>query len=678
MEIDEEYLEELLNVIEPVVYPEGRPGDEDTPDMPEEQLDSRVAEPTDTEADEEEVLVSEVAEATDNEPQLSIADLDPSEGNKVLSADEISALFASAAAAETPVTEEAEPAEKPNIGGIEYDPSEGNKVLSADEINALFAAADASNTNDDTPDSGEEEAIDESADLMSLLADSGDIEELGGDSSESEFSESEINAMLDAAKEGADEVSEIPADDDLLAMLASSGDESLDDIQRLLNADESGISLSEDAFEGDLSAEEKPSETKAEKKARKKQEKLEAKALKKAKKQKGGEEALDTDVILLDGGTKKKGLLARIIEALTETVDDEVGDEFDGLESIDLEFGEAAIDISDENRDILAELDGEKSKKKSKKGKKDKKKKKGEPVEVEGEGEDGENPDEDKKAKKKKPKKEKKPKKVKEEKADGKPERKLPKKRVRRVMLLGFSLAAALFIGVFGITHIAVLQEARWAFDNQDYKTTYEDLYGMKLKGSDEEIFNKSQTIMLMDRKLKSYQNYMTLGMKEQALIALIDAVSDYPSVRENAVKCGVEGQVDYIYSQIIDALGGFGLTESDAREIAMYDSKVKYTKRIQSVVNGTPFTYDEDIAGEGTLTEEAMPSVDDILPEESDFLPDNPDDIWGSVATDNAGPDTEEMNTPTEDMNAADMEAGNVGGGREIEAEVEIIDSRN
>ncbi|MBR5360860.1 MAG: hypothetical protein IK123_08225, partial [Lachnospiraceae bacterium] len=121
-----------------------------------------------------------------------------------------------------------------------------------------------------------------------------------------------------------------------------------------------------------------------------------------------------------------------------------------------------------------------------------------------------------------------------------------------------------------------------------------------------------------------------------------------------------------YTYSQIKDALSTYGLTEEDAREINAYESKVKYTKRIDSIIHGTPFTYDEDIAAEGgveaTATDQATESpaetVEDILPPETDFLPDDPGRIFND---DSPTPPASDEGEPAEGAADIPVDEGNV-----------------
>ena len=107
----------------------------------------------------------------------------------------------------------------------------------------------------------------------------------------------------------------------------------------------------------------------------------------------------------------------------------------------------------------------------------------------EGEGEEGEGGDDSGKKKKKKERK-KKEKAPKAEEVPTKPEKKLPKKRVRATFILCFSILAGIIILTVVMTKATNLMEARSAYENQDYQTTYEDLYGLELKEEDKEILN--------------------------------------------------------------------------------------------------------------------------------------------------------------------------------------------
>ena len=708
MAFDEEYLEDLLKSIEPIVNPDGTVEEgtdpDEIPDMPEEELDSNEAEPEEMVIVEEEEIpapvaeeavpetpveevtaveegVSEVADAIDVDALMTISEDEP---NKTLTAEEIAAMFNAANQAEEAAssgsTDDVSSADEAGDDVAEVAVSEevepqaadgdsldlGEMSVDMDDIDAfLNASQDAEEVSQDV----EEVSMDDEMLLEAMLAESGnDIQDESAPVNELDMSADEIDAMLNAAKDSAnDPVSLDGGDDDLVSLLSSVGDEDLSDIQNILDSDESGDAVAAAALDATTNVEDVAStvlETEKEAKARKKREKKEAKKAKKNKKAEAGTESADSD-------EPKKNFFVRIIEALTESVDDE--DEFGIGDAVIVQTDETITPeegmsgISDENKEILAELDEEKGKKKKKK--KGKKGKKGEEAP---EGEEGEEGEAAEPKKKKKPKKEKKPK---VEKVDEyqKPEKRLPRKKVRATFALCFTLLIAILLAVFGLDKINTLRDARWAFDNQDYQTAYEDLYGVEVKGEDAEIFNKSQVILQVERKYKSYQNYMQLGMNYEAVDSLLEAVKLYPDIREKAANYGVAAQTDYTYSLIIAALQGMGVSEADAMEINAYDSKVRYTKRVKSIADGTPYTYDDEIAAEYVedTVSDIPKTVDDILPEENDFLPDNPDSIFEvemdldeMVADDNPTPATDEQETQ---LTESSIERVNSEDGREI-----------
>ncbi len=675
MDFDEKYLDELLKSIEPITGPseeEEAVLDDSHPDMPEEELESDIAEVLEDEPEPEpepEPEVSSEPEPAPAEAPASVLDVDPADGNKILSPDEIEAMF-SAAGVETGESPAEGPAEV-DLDSPELDSliAEADKDLADDEQVSLESLLEESTSEDAASDPVEVDLTDDDTIMDNLMGDGPSLSDLLEESSdgaedasvedEMALTSDEIDAMLTEAESVGsakdDTETGIEDSDELMSLLASAGDEDLGDIQNLLDSDEKGEAVDEaaliaattvddvasDVLDTPEEAAAKSKEAKKAAKLKAKEEKKAAKAAKKKGKKASAEGGEDAEASIAEGEEPKKGFFAGLLAMLTETVDDEE----EGASADPAAEGEGAdpsevANISDENKEIMEQLDAEQGKKKGKKGKKEKKKKKKDkdaPAEgeeaAEGEGEEGEEGGKKKKKKERK-KKEKAPK---AEEVPSKPEKKLPKKRVRATFILCFSILAGIIIITLVFTKAHNLKEARDAFEKQDYQTTYEDLYGLELKGEDADMFTKSQIMLMLDRKLRSYQNYQKLGMEDKALNALLEGVGMYPEVLRQAESYGVVPQVEQTYSQILYALSGYGLNEEDAVEIAGYESKVKYTKRIDSIVHGTPFTYDADIAAEGGTPaggeaesdSQAGPSVDDILPPETDFLPDDPNRIF-------------------------------------------------
>ena len=475
-----------------------------------------------------------------------------------------------------------------------------------------------------------------------------EVESIPDDLEEAVLSPEEIDAMLNAAQATpATPAKEVSVEEDLLSMLEASGDDGLEDIGQLLRADEEGEAVDLAAFESAMTLEdvvseneadaEPKKETREEKKARKAAKKAEKKAKKEAaRKAKKGETTETTETEGAgDKPPKRQGFFGKVLTLLTETDEEEETEEATVSKNVSL---------SEENKEILEELDKEGGKKKKlrkdKKNKKNKKKSGDENPDTENDDDEEAAASKDKKAKKaKKPKKEKKPK-VKTVDENEKPAKKVPKKRVISIFAFCLSVAALILVLIYGVTTLTNLHSARLAFDNQEYETTYVNLFGEDLGKDDREIFDKRETILKMSRKLDSYENYMKLGMKKEAVNALFEGVRQYPELRKRAMALGVN--IDADYQNILSILAEYGIDEAEAVEIAGNDSRVWYTKRVESIANGTEFTYDKEIALESGLEmqSEADAETDksednqvmDILPEEYDILPEDPNTLFEST----------------------------------------------
>ncbi len=335
---------------------------------------------------------------------------------------------------------------------------------------------------------------------------------------------------------------------------------------------------------------------------------------------------------------KKPGFIARLLSLLIETEEEDIG-----LPDRDL----GSLEPSDENKNILEELEKEDKKKKKKKVKSKK------------EGGEG----------KEKKKKEKKPKKVKEKPAkepdsekDTKPGKRISKKGVLVIAALCLSLMAMIIVTCSMIPDFFEKREAREAFYEADYIKAYEMMYGKTLDESDEIIFHKAETILQLDRKLDSYQNYLGIGEEVRALDSLMSGVEKYPEILAKAEEYRVTQEVNAIYEMILGVLSDkYSISEEEARTIIAY-SDVLYTKRLESLVNGTPFEEpsvaeeineqpqaEQDILPEEqAIIEEDIPAEpEEVLPQEEEILQEEqPENIEpdGSLPQEGSSPEEQEL----------------------------------
>ena len=420
---------------------------------------------------------------------------------------------------------------------------------------------------------------------------------------------SEINDLLEASDQG------VSADDDMLAMLEGTDSESGDSFDFFENDEaareaESIRELTPEEIAAREGGGEKP------KKEKKKRKKLFGKK-KKGEDEEESEESTGTELEdLLSTGEeeaetpveeKKPGLVARILNFLLES--DEEDEDPLAAEILADNAGETG-NVTDENKELLAELN-EEDKKGKKKKKKDKKGKKGKGGEGEegAEGAEGEEGAEDKKALKKKKKKEKKEKQA-EIDLLAPPEKKLSKKKVITVFLFCATLAACIVLVSTFLPNYLQKREAHVAYDHGNYDEVFTLLYDKKRGEQDEILFQRSNLVLQMERKLDSYDNYVKLDMRLEALNALISGVSRYQKLLPEAEKYNVVGEVSDSYAQILERLSAdFGVSEEQALEIIASEDDVTYSQRLEAIISGA--IYGEDVPA----------GRQDVLPEEEEII---------------------------------------------------------
>ncbi len=317
---------------------------------------------------------------------------------------------------------------------------------------------------------------------------------------------------------------------------------------------------------------------------------------------------------------KKESFFSKILNILTEEIDEPKKGKVP-------EAGETGV--TKENLNILEELSAEdrkkakKAKKEEKQNRKTKKNAKNSAKKGDGEAEEKGKDSKGKKAKKAKKAKKKLEKKDKPRKVEviTKPEKKLPRKRVLSTLVLCFSILAAILILQNVVTKSDNIKDAQFAYDSGDYATCFANLEIVERDEEEETLYQKSMIIMSVQRKWDSYNNFMLMNNEVEALNALLEGVAEYKKQEAVAVEWNVHSQIMAVYQDILAALQGYGLSQEDIDEILGYESKVTYTKRLDSIVNGTPFVIEEYM--EDMYSSEPQP-LQDVLPGEEDFLPDD------------------------------------------------------
>lgn len=309
---------------------------------------------------------------------------------------------------------------------------------------------------------------------------------------------------------------------------------------------------------------------------------------------------------LVDEKRPKKKPLSKLLDFLTEEVEEEE----------DSAKNNENIQLSDENKTIIDELDKDKKKKK-KKGKKDRGTKENSSDE---ESESGS----DKDKKRNKPQKEKKVKKVKTEKnveEDNSYRRgsKLTFKQILPMLLRCLSVAVIIILASNIVAEYSAKKAAKEAYYNGDYETCYQYLFGKDRNESEQIMYSKSECILRIRMWIREYEMLVEEGLEAEALDSLIQSVDKYPLLYEYAVQWNAGPDMEEPYARILGILSEkYHLTEAQAFEIADTRSDVEYSKMIYTIADGGEFGSWNTPKSEDTL--ETPEVLEDLLQEEADL----------------------------------------------------------
>ncbi len=473
-----------------------------------------------------------------------------------------------------------------------------------------------------------DDAVSENVDIMSLLGAMDDDGELA-----------EIGDLLQK-----DENHEAIDNDDMMAMLEQAAaleeqnkKEAVDSVKNEINedSDDIGEEKKKKGFFG----------WKKKKKAKKEEENpLEEILEEETSETKISEENLSENEDSSDNKAvkvKKKSILAKILDLFFEE---------ENIEEFVPGVGEEGA--SDENIAILEQLDKEKLEKKKEKKKKEKKKKEKKPKE--------------KKEREKKPKKQKVPKEPKKQEPDDRPDKKIPGKKIIGVAIFAITILTVLLIIVILIPNKIALQNATMAYEEQDYKTAYITLAGMKINEKEKTILKKTTVILELQEKYDAYVNYEKMGMKMEALNSLFQGIIRYDKLNPYAQEMKVSPELDNTYQQIISALDqNYGISEAEAREIIAYD-KVTYTKKLDSMINGTEFIDPNAPVAEPETLEDMLPEEELMMQETNKANKSAEETTEGTTEENNSTEDVKSNDTESEkstEQEGRELFSGNVSG---------------
>lgn len=228
--------------------------------------------------------------------------------------------------------------------------------------------------------------------------------------------------------------------------------------------------------------------------------------------------------------------------------------------------------ISDENMQILMEMEQSAQGGKKEKKKKEKKKKEKKPKEPK--------PKKEKKPKEPKPKKEKKPK---EPPVKTKP---LPKVPVFLMFLLAASVVILVYLGSDLVGYNSGMSQARQVYDRGNYVEAYQLIRGMKVKDVDRAFYEKARLTSYLKQKENAYEGYAAKNMYPEALDALISIVGKYDKFLTDATQVGAEPEFTELLQFAEGNLSGvFQVSLEEAREVYGQGNRDDYTAMLYDLL---------------------------------------------------------------------------------------------
>ncbi len=154
-------------------------------------------------------------------------------------------------------------------------------------------------------------------------------------------------------------------------------------------------------------------------------------------------------------------------------------------------------------------------------------------------------------------------------------------------------VAAGVFFGGQSFGYAAGVKNAEKSFnlglynDVKHYTDAYEQIYGIKVKPEDQELYDKIMTVMFVNKELSSYHNLMGLADYDAALHALVKGTARYEKYYEAASALGVVRDLDYVRSQILETLyNTYGISEDEAAVLRAEMTAAKVDKSAQDEYN--------------------------------------------------------------------------------------------
>lgn len=147
-------------------------------------------------------------------------------------------------------------------------------------------------------------------------------------------------------------------------------------------------------------------------------------------------------------------------------------------------------------------------------------------------------------------------------------------------------LTIVIIIGSNIYSYNLSIENAQEDFNVKKYNEAYYEVYGLKIKDEDIELYDRIMTVMFVNHQLNSYEYYMKSNNKEKALDSLLKGLQRYEKYLQLAQMLEITEDLDYVKAEILNKLSTeFNMSESEAYDLVEIDDSVDYSEYVYGLL---------------------------------------------------------------------------------------------
>lgn len=153
------------------------------------------------------------------------------------------------------------------------------------------------------------------------------------------------------------------------------------------------------------------------------------------------------------------------------------------------------------------------------------------------------------------------------------------------VVILFVTIGMIAILGTNMLGRMSNLGNAENYFANEDYIRAYDAINRVKLKEKDETLFRRIRICCQLQKEVRSFSNYNTMGMKVEALDSLLKGMRLYEENASEAQELQIQPAYEKLKNELLAGLSeNFAMGEKEVSELLAIPDQAQYTQRLQQI----------------------------------------------------------------------------------------------